>query len=132
MNEIGAQVLIIDDDPVVRHLLSSVIRAADHTVHTAATGKEGLDWLANCYAFQNCPALILLDVQLGDMPGELVLKKIRELSKNQPVTVVMLSANTEKEVRAAHADLEADFFLEKPFPPGRIIEILEKMTTCEL
>ena len=71
----GKQILIADDDPVVRHLLSSVLSAAGHTVETAESGSRCIEMLREKAASNTLPDLLFLDLQLADMAGAEVLEK---------------------------------------------------------
>lgn len=120
----GVNILIVDDDPVVRHILGSVLKAAGHIVEQALSGAACIELLSNRTG-DDFPALIFLDLQLGDMTGADVLAEIRRITAPNDVPVIMLSANSEAETQALFPELKADGYLEKPFPPQRVLEVLQ-------
>lgn len=142
------QIFIIDDDPVVRHLLGSILRAAGHEVEVAETGTAAMARLKERAASGTLPRLIFLDLHLPDSTGAQLLRQIRALvadhngaagasaagsaadggSGGAQVAVAILTANSEAETKKLFpelsADVRPDFFLEKPFPPQKANEIV--------
>ena len=120
-------VLLVDDDPVVIHLLSSALTAAGYTVQTAKSAAQCLLLLQGGQAQGPLPQLILLDVQLADKPGPVLLQEIRQHSDWAAIPVALVSANSEREVRAQFPQLGPEYFLEKPFPPETVVELLRRI-----
>lgn len=116
------KILLIDDDPVLRDLVTEVLGRWDHTVIAAADAGAGLRAL-----YSGRPDLVILDVDLPDMDGWDVLGRIRELGQ---IPVLMLTAkDTETEkVRALRGG--ADDYLTKPFGkqelPARVEALLRR------
>ena len=124
----GKPVLIADDDPVVRHLLSSVLVAAGFQVLLAETGVACLEKIEECEKTHAPLSLVFLDLQLSDMSGADVLQKIRKRPSPRRLPVIILSANSEEEVRQQFPSLDADMYLEKPFPPEKIVQIARTLS----
>lgn len=103
-------VLYIEDDPssvrLVERLLS---RREDVRLHVAAAGAEGL-----VLAERVRPDLVLLDLHLPDLPGEVVLERLRALPGRASVAVVVLSADAQPETAARVRDLGVVGQLIKP------------------
>lgn len=120
-------VLVIDDEPQIRKLLSITLEAHEFIVNEATTAKEGLTGVAN-----HPPDLVLLDIGLPDQNGHDVLKHLREWFTN-PVIILSVQSNEEDIVRAL--DNGASDYLVKPFRTGelmaRIRSALRKNTTDE-
>lgn len=123
-----AEILIADDDPVVRHLLSSMLKAGGHEVTMVTSGQECLDLVTSRIASGNLPALLFLDLQLTDRPGAEVLDEIRSLTGNRRIPVVIVSAQSESEVRRTYPEIDMDSFLEKPFPPDAALKVVSLLT----
>lgn len=121
----NAKILIVDDDPVVRHLLGSVLRAAGHEVDIATNGAECLAKLNA--APDGAPDVVFLDLQLPDMTGADLLERIRALGGAVRPSVAMLTANSEAETRRLFPGLAPEYFLEKPFPPQRANEVVRDL-----
>ena len=68
-------ILVIDDDPVIRKILSDILRAKGYASTTVATGKEALDRIK-----EEGTAVALIDLMLEDMSGLDVMREIKECS----------------------------------------------------
>ncbi|WP_066474137.1 response regulator transcription factor [Bosea sp. WAO] len=108
-----AHILVVDDDPQIRFLVSRLLRANGYRVSAAANGREMTETL------QGAPVdLIVLDVML---PGSSGFELCRELRRSSAVPVIMLTARGEENDRIAGLDLGADDYLAKPFSPGELV-----------
>lgn len=121
MNANRKNVLVVDDDPVTRHLLKSTLEAAGFAVATASDGAEALAQARRTDA--DAPELILLDVWMPGMSGLDVLNRLRGDGMH-PRVVVMTSDDTpETLVQALRG--EALQFISKPIDPDALIQIVE-------
>jgi len=117
-------IIIADDDPVVRHILGSVLKASGHSVEAVSSGAALIELLGK----RSEPAdLVFLDLQLGDMTGAEVEPEIRKAGPEK-TRVVVLTANSESETKQLFPGLQADEFLEKPFTPALIAELLGRLS----
>ncbi len=108
-----AHILVVDDDPQIRFLVSRLLRANGYRVSAAANGPEMTESL------QGAPVdLVVLDVML---PGASGFDLCRELRRSSAVPVIMLTARGEENDRIAGLDLGADDYLAKPFSPGELV-----------
>lgn len=113
MNEQGARILIVDDEPQIRKLLRVTLQAYRFVIHEAATGKEGLEQAALVR-----PDLILLDLGLPDLSGLEVLSRIREWSL---APIIVLTAKDREEDKIVALDGGADDYVTKPFSMGELV-----------
>jgi CheY-like chemotaxis protein len=92
-----AKVLVIDDEPEARLLLDIHLRHRGYDVILAGDGGKGLQLY-----YQEHPDVILLDMNMPELDGVLVLKQIRAVDVKQPVIVMTADSNpeTEQQVRA--------------------------------
>lgn len=119
-NETGKSlVLIIDDEPAIRRLLRMTLKAHEYDIAEAATGQDGL-----ISAASRPPDIVVLDMNLPDMNGIEVLKKLREWYV-RPVMVLSVVNDEETIVKAL--DLGADDYLTKPFG---VPELLARLRVC--
>ncbi|HTA20549.1 MAG TPA: response regulator transcription factor [Polyangia bacterium] len=110
------RVLVVEDDPDVRELLSYNLKAAGYLVHAV---DKGTDALAEARAF--IPDLILLDIMLPDVPGTEVCRRIRaDLSTPQPA-IVMVTAKGDEIDRVVGFELGADDYVVKPFSMRELV-----------
>ena len=107
------EVLIIDDEPQIRKLLSIVLESDGYRVWSAQTGSEGVT-----LASSRKSDLILLDLGLPDMHGFDVLKELR-LWYAGPVIIISVQ-NREGDIISA-LDLGADDYIIKPFRTGELL-----------
>ncbi|HAM73963.1 MAG TPA: DNA-binding response regulator [Verrucomicrobiales bacterium] len=106
-------ILVIDDEPQIRRLLTLTLEASGYRTLTCEKGKEGLLLVA-----QQRPALVLLDLGLSDLAGIEVLQQLREWSK---VPVIILSVQDSEPDKVAALDLGADDYVTKPFHAGELL-----------
>jgi two-component system KDP operon response regulator KdpE len=106
-------VLVIDDEPQIRRLLTVTLEAGGYRVTTAERGQEGL-----VLAAQQPPALVLLDLGLPDLPGGEVLGRLREWSA---VPVIILTAHDDEAEKVTLLDAGADDYVTKPFHTGELL-----------
>ena len=100
-------VLVIDDEPQIRRVVSNALQSEVARVLEAATGNQGID-LANTER----PALIVLDLGLPDRAGVDVCKELRKWST---APIVVLSARHSDQEKALLLDTGADDYITKPF-----------------
>lgn len=107
------EILIIDDEPQIRKLLTITLLSEQYAVKEAVTAREGLIMAAN-----HPPNLILLDLGLPDEDGHVVLKKLREWYTN-PVIILSVQKSEEDIIKAL--DNGANDYLAKPFRTGELL-----------
>jgi two-component system OmpR family response regulator len=110
----NVKVLIVDDEPNIRDLLSTSLRFAGFSVHAVANGADAVQ-----AAEKGEPDIILLDVMLPDMNGFSVTKKIRSMGINAPV--LFLTARDETEDKITGLTVGGDDYMTKPFSLDEIV-----------
>ncbi|HEX4105879.1 MAG TPA: sigma-54 dependent transcriptional regulator [Rhizomicrobium sp.] len=110
-------VLVVDDDPVQRRLLETVISRSGMAVLTAPGGQPALDLVRGPRGEE--VSLILLDLVMPDMDGLEVLAKLRPTHPDLPVIVLTAKGGIEAAVQAMRAG--ANDFLVKPASPERLL-----------
>jgi len=110
-------VLLVDDDAVVRKILSAVLEQAGFSVLTAADGRSAID---AAKAHRGPLEVLVSDIQMPDLSG---LEVAAALAESRPGLKVLLLSSAE-----APADLcEGWSFLQKPFPPTALIDKLAQI-----
>jgi len=104
-----AYIVVVDDDPTVRRLVTALLAGAGHEVADRANG----DGLAGLLTARR-PDLLLLDIQMPDRDGFALLEEARRTQGDRPLTVVALSAGTDPEERDRVSAAGFDGFLPKP------------------
>lgn len=105
-------VLIIDDEPQIRRLLSITLQH-DFSVIEAETAKDGLQRVAS-----HPPDLVLLDLGLPDGNGQDVLRHLREWYTNP---VIILSVQSQEDDIVKALDNGAEDYIVKPFRTGELL-----------
>lgn len=101
------RILVVEDDPAVRNLVTTALDLHGYDVEKAETGE-----LAVMEAASRNPDLIMLDLGLPDIDGVEVISKIRGWSA---VPIIVISARTENSDKIGALDAGADDYLTKPF-----------------
>jgi two-component system response regulator ResD len=109
----GQRVLVVDDEPIVREVLSRYLARDGYAVDTADDGEAAL------LAFEETPPdLILLDLMLPKIDGTEVFAKVRERSDTP---VIMLTARGQETDRIVGLEMGADDYVTKPFSPKEVV-----------
>lgn len=108
MGDLGVAV-VIEDDLDMRNLLEGVLLQAGYEVHTAVSGREGVETVR-----AKTPDVVTLDVGLPDIDGFEVLRRIRLFSN---AYIVMLTGRTEEQDMLTALQAGADDYITKPFRP---------------
>ena len=106
----AAQILLVDDDPWIVRMVTSVLSKRGHRVHAASDGEEGLN-----RALELHPDLIISDVMMPKLDGWALLRALRAHPALRQTPVLLLSALSTDEDRIRGLRLGADDYLPKPF-----------------
>ena len=109
----AATVLLVENERRLRELVRSYLERAGFTVLSAGSGAEAIALGASAAL-----DLVILDLGLPDVPGETVVREIREIG---PVPVLMLTARAGEQGRIAGLELGADENLARPFNPRELV-----------
>jgi CheY-like chemotaxis protein len=117
-------VLIVDDDPFIRKLVSTTLEdVASFQLFEAANGLEAVERAAEVR-----PDLVFLDIDMPRMDGITACRELRaQADGGSDATIVMLTAAgaIENETRARSAG--ADLFLTKPFSPLHLLQLVDEI-----
>jgi DNA-binding response OmpR family regulator len=115
-------ILIVDDDPSIRDVVSDILEMSDYRVKTACNGAEALDDIRD-----DRPAAVLLDLMMPVMNGWEFLRKYRCEEPVAQVPVVIMSAARDASVMAC--ELGAQAFLSKPFEIETILAVVGQVAS---
>ena len=113
-------ILVVEDDPPVRNLITTTLKTNDYRYLVAANGGTAV-----LEASSHNPEIVLLDLGLPDTSGVEVIKRIRSWS-NMPIIVI--SARTEDKDKIEALDAGADDYLTKPFSVDELLARLRAIT----
>jgi len=107
------QILVVDDEPMVREVVVAYLAREGYSVTEAATGSAALQQIAD-----RDPDLVILDVMLPEVDGLSILTEVR---KKRETPVILLTARTEEPDRVLGLELGADDYVVKPFSPRELV-----------
>lgn len=123
------KILVVDDDPDIRTVLSALLESKGYQVVTASDGKEGLDTLK-----AEKPDLMILDLLMSEMDGFAVMKKLKDprWAKYSNIPIMVLTSVREDASRRRYeletgVTMDVDDYLEKPINPPVVLERVERL-----
>lgn len=116
---VGTWVLVVDDDPEIREVVTWLLEDEGLPVETAADGQRALD----C-ATRARPALIVLDMGLPILSGEEVAARLRA-HYGEPPPIIVVSADGRAAEKAARIGARA--YLHKPFDVDELVRLVHGM-----
>ena len=111
----GQRVLVVDDEPMMREVLTRYLERDGFLVRTAADGAQALASLE-----AEVPALVLLDLMLPGVDGLEVLGWMRA-GTHRSTPVILVTAKGEETDRIVGLELGADDYVTKPFSPKEVV-----------
>ena len=113
-------ILCVDDDDKIRELLKVFLRKNNFYVSTAQSVDEAKK-LLNLFIFD----IIVLDIMMPKISGTEFLNNFRKENVNTPV--IMLTANSQLNIKTQSYNLGCDDYLSKPFEPMELILRIKKL-----
>lgn len=115
----GKHVLCIDDEALMRQLVTDVLQQHGFQVSLAPSGKDGLE-----SARRRPPDLIVLDIMMPGMDGFEVCQEIRRDPRLQRIPVIMLTAMDSTKLNEQAFAAGAEVCMTKPFVADRLINVV--------
>ncbi len=103
-------ILIVEDEPAIREMVTMTLERGGYVVHQAATAEEAERLLAD-----GLPSLILLDWMLPGMSGIELARRLRRDDYTRGTPIIMLTARSEEDDRIRGLEVGADDYIAKPF-----------------
>ncbi|MCR6545774.1 response regulator transcription factor [Dehalobacterium formicoaceticum] len=123
----GKRILVVDDEPKMRELISLYLKKENFQVVTAGDGLQALEELEKGDNF----SLFIIDVMMPNMDGFTLCKEIRRISQKP---VIFLTARGEEYERLMGFEIGADDYIVKPFSPremvARVKAVLKRTETA--
>jgi DNA-binding response OmpR family regulator len=113
-----AQILVVDDDPVIRQLLADLLDMEGHEVRLAV---DGLAAVRELEVFR--PDCVVLDVMMPGLDGYGVLRSVRD-QDGDPVPIIMLTASAELGSAERAWAQGVDYYLAKPFRADEVLDLV--------
>jgi DNA-binding response OmpR family regulator len=108
-----ARILVVEDEPSIREVVSLYLRRAGYQVTVVNDGQEALEFLSS-----QAPDLVVLDLMLPEVDG---LEITRWLRERGDTPIIMVTARREERDRIAGLEMGADDYVVKPFSPQELV-----------
>jgi two-component system, cell cycle response regulator len=118
-----SKVLLVDDDPTLRRILSIWLQQAGFTVQTAADGLEALKSIE-----RNCPDFLISDWRMPRLDGMELCRQMRQLPLPHYLYTLILSGEDSSQMMVAGLENGADEFLTKPITKELLLARLRAAT----
>lgn len=115
-------ILIVDDQKFLRMSVGALLTGRNYVVWEASGGREALDRIQ-----RSLPDVVLLDVNMPEMTGVDVCRRIKANPATRAVGVIMLTGDAEKETVLECFESGADEYILKPYNPEQMVEKIEKI-----
>jgi DNA-binding response OmpR family regulator len=115
-------VLVVDDDDDIRALFSAILRRAGYRPAVASSGRQALQ-----QADELVPDLVISDVSMPGLSGLEVCRALKAEPRTAATAVLLVSALSAEQDRAAGLEAGADDYLTKPIPPSVLLERVESL-----
>jgi two-component system, cell cycle response regulator DivK len=115
--------LIIEDNPDNMVLITRFLEKFGYLTLQAVTGMEGFEM-----ALQERPDFIILDIQLPDIDGTEVLRKIRSSEIGNSIPIIAMTSYAMSGDREKLLSAGCDGYIEKPIDPERVISQIRRLT----
>ena len=119
--ELSVKVLIVDDDPGIRMLLSKFLQREGFETIMAQNGLEGVETAKKLQ-----PDLIIMDVVMPQMDGLTAARLIKFYKPLSEVPILFLTAkDADKEIELAQ-EVRAEVYITKPFDVRQVIDVVRE------
>lgn len=111
-------ILVIDDDPSIREVLSDVLSDEGYAVNSASNGAEGLIAIDH-----SLPALVLLDMRMPVLDGWGFARTLRDRGLSIPIIVMTAAQDAHQWAQ----EVGATGFVAKPFDLNELLDIIGRV-----
>jgi two-component system chemotaxis response regulator CheY len=113
--------LVVDDSPSMRQLISFALKDAGYDVLVAKNGDEALGRLSGAKV-----DMVITDLNMPEMDGIELIKKLRGMKDYKFVPIVMLTTESQEDKKQEGKQAGASGWIVKPFSPEQLIGVVKK------
>lgn len=116
------KIAIIEDDRVISQMYRIKFESEDYDVETAENGKLGLELIENM-----SPDIVLLDLMMPEMTGDVMLDKLRKTTWGKDLKVIVLTNVGEQEIPESVRKLNVSaVILKADMTPSQVVDLVKK------
>ena len=120
------RVLVVDDDDVIRQLITVNLELEGFEVHTATDGEDCLAKVKDV-----APDVVTLDVMMPRLDGWDTAARLREDADTAHLKLVLLSARAQEADKARGEGIGVDGYLTKPFDPDELVDMVRRLAEMD-
>jgi two-component system chemotaxis response regulator CheY len=113
-------ILVVDDSETVRQVLQLTLANAGFDVVEAEDGVEALEKLSGAQV-----DMLITDLNMPNMDGLELIKKVREEGSHRFTPIVMLTTESSEEKKLAGREAGASGWIVKPFKPEQLLKVIK-------
>ncbi len=114
-------VLVVDDSPTDRQIVTTLLLKQGYEVTTAVDGEDALEKVA-----AERPPLIVLDIILPKMNGYQVLRQLKAAPETRDIKVILVSSKNQESDRFWGLKQGADDYIAKPYPDDALLNAVAR------
>lgn len=118
----GKKILFVDDSASMRQVVGMAISGAGYEVTTAEDGKDGMTKID-----KDKFDAIITDLNMPNMNGIDMIKAVKQNARNKFAPVIMLTTESNDEMKQQGKDAGAKVWIVKPFKPDQLLGVLKKL-----
>ncbi|WP_062206154.1 response regulator [Aureimonas sp. AU12] len=115
-------VLCVDDSASVRQMVSFTLESAGYTPDTAVDGADAITKLD-----QNKYQLIITDLNMPNLDGIGMIRKVREMPQHAGIPIVMLTTESDETKKMEGKAAGATGWIVKPFDQAKLVAVVNKL-----
>jgi CheY-like chemotaxis protein len=120
---VSKKILIVEDHPDVRRVLTLSLGHFGYDILEATTGGSGI-----ALTLSEIPDLVLVDLSLPDVTGLEMAKAIKQNPRTAEIPLVAVSGHSEREMAAKALEAGMAAYLLKPIDTRELAKVIEKLT----
>src|SRR3989338_2872072 len=109
------KILIAEDEPHIRRLITVILGRENHDLVEAANGEQALEMVS-----EHMPDLVILDLMMPKIDGIEVCRQLKRNALTKKIPVIMLTAKGEMTDKVVGITAGADDYMTKPFDPAEL------------
>ncbi len=123
----NAYVLVVDDSPSVRRVVSNMLKSYGWEVQTARDGIEALEVMS-----RQQPAAVLLDIEMPRMDGYELIATVRSQEHDRHLPLIVLTSRAAAKHRQRADQLGASAYLVKPYQDEELLKLLNDLISANM